>query len=549
MTGPDVARRRRRWKVLRRGTKREERTLRIEPELSRRRGSRRLDIPRWPALVLIVALLVAAALAGDGAERSTEASDAAVDPRAFGPTIASSDSLGSFWFCAGGTGVEGGFADHSVVIVNTTGEERLVDILVYGSRPADGERPEPVRLTTTAKPFARTEQRLGAVLAAEFVSATVEIDGGGVFVEHRVAGPQGTDRAPCSSVASNHWTVPFGATDTTADTALAREVLVFFNPYPADAVLDARFSTETGERGTPEVFRGLVVPGRGVVGIDLAEAGVTVSKEVTAQITARAGRVVVDRIQLFADPGASRAGVALSSGAPAAAPAWVFPVGTVSASRREVLVVANSGELPAEIDVEVRPASAEVGPEPFALTVQPNRHVVLDLAAEERLAELVEQGVPYTLVVRTADGTDVTVERAVWATPGTPGGGVSATVGTAVAGLRLAADMIAAEAGSALVVFNPSTETVARVELSIIGGGQERQPIGPSSFDIGPGASRSIPIEQLGTGDVVAVLTSNVPIVAERDLVEGAERSLALAVPDATSVSMLDLSLFSDITD
>lgn len=109
--------------------------------------------------------------------------------------------------------------------------------------------------------------------------------------------------------------------------------------------------------------------------------------------------------------------------------------------------------------------------------------------------------------------------------------------------------MIAAEAGSALVVFNPSTETVARVELSIIGGGQERQPIGPSSFDIGPGASRSIPIEQLGTGDVVAVLTSNVPIVAERDLVEGAERSLALAVPDATSVSMLDLSLFSDITD
>lgn len=531
--------------------RKEKRARRDERQRPERRGSRVHDIPRWPAVVLIPALLIAAALAGDGTERATEASDAVADARTFGPTIASSESLGSFWFCAGGTGVEGGFADHSVVIVNTTAEERLVDIWLYGSRPADGERPEPKRLTTTAKPFARTEQRLGAVLAAEYVSATVEVDGGGVFVEHRISGPQGSDRAPCSSVASNRWTVPFGATDTTAAEAKAREVLVFFNPYPADAVIEATFSTEAGERGTPDAFKGLVVPGRGVVAVDLAAASVTVSNEVTAQITARAGRVVVDRIQVYAEPAANRVGVALSAGAPAAAPSWVFPVGAISPSRREVLVVANNGTLPSEVDVEVRPTSGDAGAELFAITVQPGRHVTLDLAeelaAEGRLQELAQEGVSYTVVVRTADGTDVTVERAVWETPGVPGGGVSSSVGTAVAGLRLAADMTGAEAGSALVVFNPSTETVARVGVTIVGGGQERAPTGPSTFDIGPGESRSIPVEQLGTGDVVAVLTSNAPIVAERDLVEGTERSLALAIPDATSVSMLDLELFTDL--
>src|SRR5690606_2467537 len=103
---------------------------------------------------------------------------------------------------------------------------------------------------------------------------------------------------------------------------------------------------------------------------------------------------------------------------------------------------------------------------------------------------LVAQGVPYTLVVRTADGTDVTAERMVWSTPETAGGGISTSTGSAVAGRRLSADMTGAEAGSVLVVFNPSTQTVARVTVSIVGGGVQRDRIGPASFDIRPGDSR-----------------------------------------------------------
>ncbi|HEX7094824.1 MAG TPA: DUF5719 family protein, partial [Acidimicrobiales bacterium] len=435
-----------------------------------------------------------------------------------------------------------------------------VDVVVYGSRPAGGEPPAPASVALAAKPYTRVELRLGDFLAADYVSATVGVDGGGVLVEHRVNGPQGSDRAPCSSVSSPTWTVPVGATDTTAANALAREVLVFFNPFPADAVLDPRFSTEAGERGTPEDLIGLVVPGRSVVAVDLAAADLTVSTEVAAQITARAGRVVVDRIQTYADPETGRAGVALSPGVPASAAAWVFPVGELGPNRRELLVVANQGELPADVDVEVRPLVDDMAPEPFELTVQPNRHVALDLWSEiaqrqamsapptsEPQPPTIAQPVPYTLVVRTADGTQVSAERLTWGVPGQPGGGVSVSNGSAVAGTRLVADLTGAEAGSRLVLFNPSTESVARVQLSIIGDGQRREPAAVTTVDVEPGSSRAVPVEQLGSGQLVVIMESSSPVVAERDMVEGTERSIATAVPDADTVSMLDLLVFADL--
>ncbi|HEX7094451.1 MAG TPA: hypothetical protein VF183_01120 [Acidimicrobiales bacterium] len=113
-------------------------------------------VARWPAVVLIVALLVAAGLVGSNDDGSDFAApDTVLDPSGMGPTIGSSESLGSFWFCAGGTGVPNGAADHTVVILNTTGEERRVDVVVYGSRPAGGEPPAPASVALAAKPYPR----------------------------------------------------------------------------------------------------------------------------------------------------------------------------------------------------------------------------------------------------------------------------------------------------------------------------------------------------------------------------------------------------------
>jgi hypothetical protein len=504
---------------------------------------------RWPALVLIAALLAAMWLVEDD-----RAEPAATEPDSIvlGPLVAAEDSLGAFWYCAGGTGIAGGAADHNLVAINTTGVDRYATITLYGSRPEGGEHPEPVPITSRIPAYGRVERRLGEFLATDYVSATVEIDGGGVLVEHSITGPAGeTDRAPCASTASASWTVPIGATDT-VDKPTAREVLVFFNPFPADAVLDVTFSTDEGVRD-PEPFVGFVVPGGSVVGVDLAtdKGRVTVKAEVAAEVVARTGRVIVDRLQFFAEADPPRAGVALSSGVPTPAEAWVFPTGGLGPNRFEQVSVYNPSDLPAEVDVEVRPAAdGGAGAEPFELTVQPHRHVQLDLASEERMATILANGTPYTLIVRSADGVPITAERLMWGVPGQPGAGVATGTGTALAGLRLVADMARAEADSTLVLFNPSTETIARVSLSIIdnnaNANRVHEPDGDASVDLEPGATKVIELADLGAGVFSVLVESNVPIIGERDVVIAGERFTAIAVPAAAGASVAQLSLFTD---
>src|SRR5690606_27871785 len=109
----------------------------------------------------------------------------------------------------------------------------------------------------------------------------------------------------------------------------------------------------------------------------VAGADVVLAREATAEVVAKAGRVVVDRLQFYNTP--DIAGLALSTGVSGATSSWVFPAGAVSDSRREALVVANPGDVPAEVYVEIRPESSDLSTEPFELTVQPHRHVLLNL--------------------------------------------------------------------------------------------------------------------------------------------------------------------------
>lgn len=513
---------------------------------SSQRSSARQSMTRWPALVLIPALIVAGALFGQDDDAPADDAIADAQPEALGPVIASADSLGAFWFCSGGTGIAGGAADHTVVAINSSDEPRTVTITVYGTRAEGGERPEPVAQQASIAAYGRLQWRLGDLLAAEFVSATVEVDGGGVVVERIVQGPTGADAGPCSSTASDAWSVPVGGTDTTADNTQRREILVFFNPFPADAVLDVRFSTDSGERGVPDKFLGLVVPGRGVVAADVAAFDVTVSPEVNAMVTARAGRVVVDRLQMYNPP--EPGGVALSTGIPALSGTWVFPAGNVNSARREALVVANPGELPAEVDVEIRPEDSELSTEPFELTVQPRRHVLLDLAAEERMNELLSQNAAYSIIVRTADGTSVAAERVLRVPPDQPGAGAATGDGSAIAGNKLVAEMSGAQPGSLLTLFNPSEDSVAQVKVSIIANGQLIDPLGATDIAIQPGRRVTLPVESLATGTFAVLLESTTPVMAERDVILPVDRYLAMAPVDAASARVVDLSVF-DVSD
>ena len=127
----------------------------------------------------------------------------------------------------------------------------------------------------------RVELRLGDLVPAPLVAALVEADGGPVAVEHRVTGPHGVDVGPCASASAPVWHLASGA--TTRD---AREVLVLFNPFPTDAIVDITFDTDAGSR-EPVRFQGFPVAAGTVVGVDIGD-DVARESQVSATLRTRA---------------------------------------------------------------------------------------------------------------------------------------------------------------------------------------------------------------------------------------------------------------------
>jgi hypothetical protein len=479
---------------------------------------------------LVVAAVVAA---GATFERRGEVVTADVGPAAadLGPVAPSADSLGSTWFCAGGTAREGGSADHRVVIVNLGDAPVLGTLTVYGgglSGHPEATDVEPVVEPLEIPARGRLGVRLADVLEAQFAAALVEIAGGEVVVEHFVRGAEDDDAAPCATAPSSTWHVAAGT--TTRD---AHERLALFNPFPDDAVVDVSFTTAEGVR-EPDEFRGFVVPARRVVVVDVGTA-IERHPQVALTVQTRTGRLVVDRIQTFDGSGGVE-GLGLTPGAPAAAPLWHFPDGFKTEGLVEVVTVYNPSDRQAEVDIEVvvdpspDPTVLTVV-EPFQVSIGPRRFAQVDLSAEERVpAEL-----GHAVVVRSQNGVPVVAERQVRSNAPAPRVGFAATLGSPVASDRWLTAIGGTGEGESefLVVLNPSLDSIARVSVASPAPSQmlaiedlqdlEIQPGGRLRIDLGAHVNRqSLPL----------VVTATRPVVVERGTfpaVGGIAQSMAVA--------------------
>ena len=153
---------------------------------------------------------------------------------------------------------------------------------------------------------------------------------------------------------------------------------------------------------------------------------VTRRDQVAATITARSGRIVVDRI-LRIDGDTAR-GLTVQLGVPSPERTWVFPDGFSSDAVRERYVVYNPGDEVAEVEVEFQLDDPQENgvPEPFDLSLAPGTHQVIDVNDDERIPARVG----HTAVVRSANDVPVVAERIVYSdrenrhgitvTPGSP---------------------------------------------------------------------------------------------------------------------------------
>ena len=457
---------------------------------------------RVPAIVVILLLLVA----GGAIDRWARSSSEAVpdDPEAAlalsGPNAAPASARSSAWYCAGSTGVPEAVADGTVVIANAGDHPLKADVTVV---PVGGA---PGQTSVAVAGNGRAAVHLADVVQGDYLSAIVELDGGEAVVEMTTAGPLGASVTPCASTASPTWYFAEGV--TTRD---ATEVLVVFNPFPEDAVVDLAFTTEEGQV-TPQALTGLSVQGRGVTAINVGDY-VQRREAVAARIAARTGRLVVSRVQVF-DGSIGRKGVSVTLGIPAPEPLWYFADGLAVDGLAERFQVYNP--TPAEAQVEVAFALDDGDAEPLRITVPRESRVSVVTNDESR----VPKGVGHAVSLRSTNGVAVVVERSLDAAGASSRYGVGSSPGARATarGWVFAAGQADSGVEEFLALSNPES-TAARFSVAVLGDGGRRELPKLQDLELAPGGRMVLRVLEYIPAPAPAlslVVTGTRPLVVER---------------------------------
>jgi hypothetical protein len=460
---------------------------------------------RLPALVVLPLALVAAGRLGtDG----TADPNNGVIPTADVAAVASVEvdpEAGSIWFCPGA--VEG----TSLEIANLTAADTTVTV-------------------STAAPEGETEARQVLVRGGQALalstevgengltpSVTIEANDAAILVQQRAESSLGAAVANCATSAQTHWTFPGGQT-----TRGATDTLVFYNPFPRQAVVELSFTTAAGARSDR---REVAVPARGTGVVDL-RTEVPVEPVVSVRAEAVSGRVVAHRV--IAINGADRTGLSMNLGATDDGVAWAFPVSFGGVAERYLMH--NPGDSAAAIDVEVLlevvPGTSRRQVVPFLAEVFSNAVSEFDIATAgaDRLAD----DLPRSVIVRSDNRVPVAVEQS---TQAGAVAGHSAEVGSVRAATAWSLQYHP-DRGEQWYVMNPGDDAT---EVTVETGGDTLTTITIEA------RSRAVidPATLADPNPSAVTFTSEAPVVVSVGAELGNEVSVVSAVPHTGTTSVL----------
>jgi hypothetical protein len=316
--------------------------------------------------------------------------------RATMPFVPKGSFVTSAWFCAGvpiGGPQLGGIA----IVANPS------EVALSGKITTFTDAPDIAAVSSSFEVPARGTMQFDLAQAqpqGSFVSAMVEIYGGGGFVEQRADSASGSAVSPCSNSTSSTWYFADGYT-----VEGSKEQLVVTNPFPSDAIISISESTSTESR-QPAILKGLLVKANSVLVIS---QDLLAKRELVLAITVTStrGRVVVGRAQEYLTS-VGRAGFTMTLGAPSLGEQFYFADGEVAPNVIERYSIYNASDTEAVVNVAflgLDPASGFVNPEP--LTVAAGK--VVSLIADD-------VGVPagrHGAVFSTETTGSILVERAI----------------------------------------------------------------------------------------------------------------------------------------
>lgn len=306
--------------------------------------NRRLVTVVVAVLVPMAALIAASRATPDPAATPTFAGLAAPSM----PFVPHLGFLNSTWFCAG-VPITGNGLGGTVAVANPLDTPLTGHLTVFTDAekvaPVEQDFEVPARSTYTAD--LKELQTAGT-----YLSAMVEIAGGGGFVEQRAEHGNGDAVSACANSTSSTWY--FADNYTQGD---SKEDIVITNPFPDDAIIDFTFAGVDAAK-SPLPLQGVPVAGHSVLVIN--QEKLAKDEAVYAVVvTASRGRVVAARAQAYAG---ERRGFSLSLGAPSPSSNWYFAGGLKDGTNFERFSIYNPGQQ----DVQVQPVFYGVSSDTFS---------------------------------------------------------------------------------------------------------------------------------------------------------------------------------------
>ena len=499
-------------------------------------ATRALRPRRGVVIVALVSLLVAGLVADRVVHRRPAA--ASVNAAADMPRQAPAGALSSTWFCPATTSVADGLADGRVVIANPANTVLTGLLTVI---PSDGP---PVHAALTVDAHNRKSIRPGDFVHSAYAASLVQLDGAVGAVEQQIRGALGESVAPCATHASDHWYFAAGST------LAGRQLFVsLFNPFPADAIVDLTFATDTGPF-TPAELQGVVVPGGGVTVIDLGQH-VRRRQAISTTVVARRGQVVADKIELVgtkaATPGVA---VAPTTTAPRGSPAvgplkaavltlgvpvpgsgepWYFPDGVAATGIDERYELYNPTDHDADVSLTLLLEQGSA--DPFPLVVPAHDRLTFVVNQQNRIPN----GVAHSAIVESTNGVAFVAERIITATSPSTHAGISDLTGAPGGSAHWVFGAGAANDAQDewLVAFNPGNGAI-HLSVTAMLTGQVVAVEGLQNLEIGAGQRLAMRLgDHLSRGDLMVTVDADGPIVVERDLyrVGGPGISASLGIP------------------
>jgi hypothetical protein len=482
-----------------------------------------------PILALSVATAGVALFLADGSATSVASSTAS------SLAGARPNGSGSVWYCPAAFAVEAD-SSHVAIVFNPSSREASARVTAFGVT-ADAAASTTVKVA----PKSREVVDLSA-LGAGLGGASVEVTGPGVTVTHRVGSSNTTDESECTTSTGRRWDFAVG---DTVQGATSR--LWLLNPFPTPATVDVRTSAGEGDSvlvRTPAATRGIVLPGKSAVSVDLGVEALQLREQFALSVVARSGQIVAELAQARAS-----GGLRLEMGVDRLRSEWVFADGFGGDGVSDRVVVFNPSARARKANLWVFPEglSAEEMPEPLSAVVQPRGYWVVQLDKEERIPQT---GLRWVRV--TADGAVMATHvvglngeggDGTSATRPTVASGAGSTSGAPIAARRwLVNSVLRAGEGQAVVrVANPSTDSIAVVRLRVVTGGKSAE-FGPE-IEVQPGNSLAIDVSAAATdGDVSLEVNSTSPVLVASRMASAAREDFSLvdAMPDLDTVVELN---------